>query len=292
MVPVLITHGGAGADPDDRDAYREAMRAALAAGWARLQAGGSALDGVEACVRAMEAHPRLNAGYGSALTEAGTVECDASIMEGDGLAAGAVGAVPGVPHPITLARRVLEDGRHVLLVGEGAIAFARERGVPLCDPLALVTDRQRARLAEHLAGRAVPVAGGTVGAVALDRRGLIAAATSTGGSIGKRVGRIGDSALIGCGTYADNRLGGVSTTGHGEAFIRTVLAKTALDILKDLDNPEHAVHVALDVVREDGRGDGGLILMDWRGRIAFAHSTPFMPVGWCLPTAAEPILPF
>ncbi len=292
MVPVLIAHGGAGADPGDRDKYREAMRAALAAGWARLRAGGSALDGVEACVGAMEAHPRLNAGYGSVLTEAGTVECDASIMEGDRLAAGAVGAVSGVPNPITLARRVLEDGRHVLLVGEGAVAFARERGVPLCNPAALVSERQRTRLVEHLVGRAVPAAGGTVGAVALDRRGLIAAATSTGGSLGKRVGRVGDSALIGCGTYADNRLGGVSTTGHGEAFIRTVLAKTALDILKDLDDPEHAAHVAMDVVREDGRGDGGLILMDWRGRIAFAHSTPFMPVGWCLPTAVDPILPF
>jgi len=192
-----------------------------------------------------------------------------------------------------LARRVLEDGRHILLVGEGAVAFARGQGVPVCDPADLVTERQRARLAEQLAGRtAVPGPRGTVGAVALDARGVIAAATSTGGYTGKRVGRVGDSALIGCGTYADNRLGGVSTTGHGEAFIRTVLAKTALDILKELDDPEIAAHTALDVLREDGRGDGGLILMDWRGRLAFAHSTPFMPVGWCLPTTRDPIIPF
>ena len=131
-------------------------------------------------------------------------------------------------------------------------------------------------------------AGGTVGAVAIDVRGRIAAGTSTGGYTGKRPGRVGDSALIGAGTYADSRLGGVSTTGHGEAFIRTVLAKTALDILKELDDPQLAAEVALDIVREEGRGDGGLILMDWRGRLAYAHSTAFMPVGWCLPTAAEP----
>ncbi len=293
MLPVLIAHGGAGADPDHRAGYRDSLRAALGAGWGRLVTGGSALDGVEACVAAMEDDPRFNAGYGSVLTEAGTVECDASIMEGARLAAGAVGAVTGVPNAVTLARRVLEDGHHVLLVGEGAVAFAREHGVALCDPAALVTERQRDRLRERLARREpAPAAGGTVGAVAIDRRGTIAAATSTGGMIGKRPGRVGDSGQIGAGTYADNRLGGVSTTGDGEAFIRTALAKTAVDILKDLDDPELAAQVAIDILREDGRGVGGLILMDWRGRIGFAGSTPFMPVGWCLPTAPEPILPF
>jgi beta-aspartyl-peptidase (threonine type) len=293
VVPALIAHGGAGADPADRASYHAPLGSALAAGWRRLLAGDSALDAVEACVAAMEAHPRFNAGHGSVLTEAGTVECDASIMEGARLAAGAVGAVSGVVSPVGLARRVLEDGRHILLVGEGAVAFARERGVALCDPAALITDRQRARLAARRAGRApAPASDGTVGAVAIDRRGVIAAATSTGGMLGKRVGRVGDSALIGCGTYADDRLGGASTTGHGEAFIRTVLAKTAVDVLKDLDDPTLAAEVAVDILREDGRGDGGLILMDWRGRLGFAASTPFMPVGWCLPTASEPILAF
>jgi beta-aspartyl-peptidase (threonine type) len=289
MVPALIAHGGAGADPGDPAAYRRSLTAALEAGWRRLVAGGSALDGVEACVAAMEADPRFNAGYGSVLTEAGTVECDASIMEGERLQAGAVGAVTGVRHAITLARRVLEDGRHVLLVGDGAVTFARERGVEVCEAGALVTERQRARLAGRAAA---PAPGGTVGAVAIDRRGTIAAGTSTGGMLGKRVGRVGDSALIGCGTYADNRLGGVSTTGHGEAFIRTVLAKTTADILNDLDDPDMAAQIALDVLREDGRGDGGLILLDWRGRLGFSFSTPFMPVGWCLPTAPEPVLAF
>jgi beta-aspartyl-peptidase (threonine type) len=187
----------------------------------------------------------------------------------------------------------------VLLVGEGALAFAREQRIPLCPPEALVTERQRQRLADHLAGRQTADAlgvtsktSGTVGAVAIDVRGRISAGTSTGGYTGKRPGRVGDSALIGAGTYADSRLGGVSTTGHGEAFIRTVLAKTALDLLKELDDPQLAAEVSLDIVREEGRGEGGLILMDWRGRLAHAHSTIFMPVGWCLPTAPEPILPF
>jgi beta-aspartyl-peptidase (threonine type) len=294
VVPALIAHGGAAASPDDREAYRRGMREALAAGWARLRQGGSALDAVEATVRALEADPLFNAGYGSALTEAGTVECDASIMEGETLGCGAVGALSGVVSPIGLARRVLEDGRHVLLVGDGAAAFARETGVARCDPAALVTERQRARLAERLRARAAPPpagTAGTVGAVAIDARGLVAAGTSTGGYPGKRPGRVGDSALIGCGTYADNRLGGVSTTGHGEAFIRTVLARTVLDVLRDLDDPAQAVQVALDVVREEGRGDGGLILLDWRGRLGWGHTTPFMPVGWCGPAAPEPVVP-
>jgi beta-aspartyl-peptidase (threonine type) len=295
MVPALIAHGGAGTEPDDKPVYREALGLALGRGWAVLRRGGSALDAVVAAIQAMEDHPRFNAGYGSALTERGTVECDASIMEGDTLQAGAVGAVCGVRSPIGLARELLEDGRHVLLVGEGASAFARERGVPLCPPDALVTDRQRQNLAKHLAARhegAVRPSSGTVGAVAIDARGRLAAGTSTGGYTGKRPGRVGDSALIGAGTYADSRLGGVSTTGHGEAFIRTVLAKTALDILKELDDPQVAADVALDIVKEEGRGDGGLIVMDWRGRLAYAHSTAFMPVGWCVAPAAEPILQF
>jgi beta-aspartyl-peptidase (threonine type) len=299
MVPALIAHGGAGGDPDDKPTYRAALGEALRQGWASLSAGGSALDSVEACIRSMEEHPRFNAGYGSALTERGTVECDASIMEGETLQAGAVGAVSGVQSAIGLSRRILDDGRHVLLVGEGALAFAREQRLPLCPPEALVTERQRQRLADHLAGRpsadalgTSSKAGGTVGAVAIDVRGRLAAGTSTGGYTGKRPGRVGDSALIGAGTYADSRLGGVSTTGHGEAFIRTVLAKTALDMLRELDDPQLAAEIALEIVRDEGRGDGGLILLDWRGRLAYAHSTVFMPVGWCDPRGPEPVLPF
>ena len=285
MLPALIAHGGAGADPEDREVYRHALRDALRAGWTRLRAGGSALDAVEACVAVLEAHPQLNAGYGSALTETGTVECDASIMEGERLAAGAVGAVSGVVSPIGLARRVLEEGRHVLLVGDGALAFARQAGIPECDPAELITERQRTRYLER-------VARGTVGAVALDLHGTIAAATSTGGTAGKLPGRVGDSALIGCGTYAESTIGGVSCTGDGEAIIRVVLGRRALDILKALDEPEHAAQVAVDVLVQEGGGQGGLVLLDWRGRVGWAHSTPLMPVGWISPAQPGPVLPF
>jgi len=219
------------------------------------------------------------------LTRDGGIELDASIMEGDRLSSGAVGAVTGIANPVTLARRILEDGRYILLVAAGALAFAREQGIPGCDPSELITDRQLKRW--EAARR-----GGTVGAVALDRYGTIAAATSSGGLAGKLPGRVGDSAMIGCGTYAESTLGGVSCTGNGEAIIRVVLARRSLEILKILDNPEHAAPVAIDVLTEEGRGGGGVILLDWRGRTAFAHSTPFMPVGWINPAHRAPVLSF
>jgi beta-aspartyl-peptidase (threonine type) len=283
-VPVLIVHGGAGADPGGRDALRAGLRDAVGAGWRALTAGGTALDAVEAAVRSLEDHPRFNAGYGSVLTTAGTVETDASIMEGDQLRNGAVAAVSGVRNPITLARRVMEAGRHSFFVGPGALARARTLGVALCDPAELVTDHQRRRLEVIQAG--------TVGAVALDRFGTIAAATSTGGMAGKLPGRVGDSALIGCGTYAESTLGGVSCTGDGEAIIRVTLARRALEILRSVGDPSHACEVALGVLSEEGRGDGGLILVDWRGRAAWARSTALMPVGLMSPRHAEPELPF
>jgi beta-aspartyl-peptidase (threonine type) len=285
-VPTLIVHGGAGADPaEGREEVRAGLAEALLAGWRVLAGGGRALDAVEAAVRSLEAHPRFNAGRGAVLNAAGEVELDASIMEGDRLRCGAVGAVARIPHPVTLARRVLEDGRHALLVGAGALAFAREAGVPECDPADLVTERQRRRHAER-AGR------GTVGAVALDLGGTVAAATSTGGIAGKLPGRVGDSALIGAGTYAESSIGGVSATGDGEAIIRVVLARRALEILKALDDPEHAARVALDVLVQEGGGQGGLVLADWRGRVGWAHSTPFMPVGWVSPLRPSPVLSF
>ena len=275
-VPTLIVHGGAGADPHDgREELREGVAEAVRAGWDRLVAGGSSLDAVEAAVRALEDHPRFNAGRGSVLTSAETVEMDASIMEGDGLTNGAVACVTGLRHPITLARKILEAGRHSLFVGDGALAQAQALGVPLCDPAELVTARQKERL------RAVQA--GTVGAVALDRAGVVAAATSTGGTSGKAPGRVGDSPLIGCGTYAESTLGGVSCTGDGEAIIRVVLARRTLDILKSVDDPMLACRVAMDVLTEEGRGGGGLICVDWKGRLGWAHSTPLMPVGWASP---------
>jgi len=306
-VPTIIVHGGAGADlSDGRDELRSGVSAAVVAGWRVLAEGGHAVDAVEVAVRTLEDHPRFNAGRGAVLTTAGTVELDASIMEGDGLRCGAVAAVVGVANPITLARRIMDDGRHVLLAGDGARAFARAAGIPECDPASLITERQRRGWLERQAASALgssSAAGtagvggtagvaGTVGAVALDRHGTVAAATSTGGVAGKLPGRIGDSALIGCGTYADSTLGGVSCTGDGEAIIRVVLGRRALDFLKEADDATYAAHVAVDVLVEEGRGQGGLILTDWRGRTGYAHSTPFMPVGVMSPALAEPMVPF
>jgi beta-aspartyl-peptidase (threonine type) len=284
-VPALVVHGGAGADPDEgRAELREGVAAAVAAGWSVLRGAGSALDAVEAAVLVLEDHPRFNAGRGSVLTATGTVETDASIMEGDGLRHGAVGAVSGVRNPVSLARRILDAGRHSFFVGPGALERARALGEPLCDPADLITERQRRRLETAPAG--------TVGAVTLDRRGLVAAATSTGGTPGKLPGRVGDSAVIGSGTYAESSLGGVSCTGDGEAILRVVLARRALDILKALGDPHHAGQVAVDVLVEEGRGQGGLIFVDWKGRIGWAHSTPLMPVGWMSPGQAGPVVPF
>jgi beta-aspartyl-peptidase (threonine type) len=292
-VPSLIVHGGAGADPKDGlDDLREGMRAAVEAGWRILGDGGSALDAVEAAVRTLEDHPRFNAGRGSVLTSAGTVEMDASIMEGDRLSCGAVGAVTRLRNPISLARRVLEDGRHVLLVGHGAEAFARAAGLAACAPEDLITDRQRRRWAASREAAVDAHARGTVGAVAIDRHGTAAAATSTGGTWGKRPGRVGDSALIGSGTYADSALGAVSCTGDGEAIIRVVLARRTLDFLKDAGDPDYAARVAVDLLVDEGRGAGGLIVVDWRGCTASAHSTPFMPVAWMNPSCALPHIPF
>lgn len=275
-VPTVLVHGGAGASAaEGLPELRDGVAAAALAGWRALGGSGRALDAVEAAVRVLEDHPRFNAGRGSVLTSAGAVEMDASIMEGDRLACGAVAGISRVANPITLARRVLDDGRHVLLIADGAHAFARASGLPDCDPALLITDRQRRRLAarEH-EGR------GTVGAVAIDRHGTIAAATSTGGTMGKRPGRVGDSALIGCGTYADSALGGVSCTGDGEAIIRVVLARRALDRLAVEGDPDAAARAAVDLLVKDGRGEGGLILVDPRGRVGYAFSTPLMPVAW------------
>jgi beta-aspartyl-peptidase (threonine type) len=290
-VPAIIVHGGAGADSSQAPEFRQGVRAAVLAGWRVLADGGTALDAVESAVRALEDDPRFNAGRGSVLNRDGTIEMDASIMEGDRLQCGAVAALVGVANPVTVARRVLESRRHVLLVGDGALAFSRSVGIPECDPASLVTDRQRKRHVE-LARKPIPPGGGTVGAVALDRNGTTAAATSTGGTPGKLPGRVGDSALIGCGTYADSSLGGVSCTGDGEAIIRVVLGHRALRYLKDADDPDYAAKVAVDLLVEEGGGQGGLILIDWRGRPGYATSTRLMPVAIMSPTLAEPQVPF
>jgi beta-aspartyl-peptidase (threonine type) len=267
--PAVIVHGGAGPIRDASLPLRlDGCKAAALVAWEILAQNGSALDAVEAAVMVLEDNPLFNAGTGSTLNRAGKVEMDAAIMEGDSLQAGAVGAVQRIKNPIKLARRVMEDGRHVMLAGEGALLFAREIGFSECSPESLITEQERKRWAEKH---------GTVGCVVLDGNGKIAAATSTGGTFNKLPGRLGDSPLPGCGTYADDR-GGVSCTGLGEAIIRVVLGKTAIDFISEGIDPHAAARKSLELLESKTGAQAGLIIIDCQGRIGYARNTTHMPV--------------
>lgn len=271
--PAIIVHGGAGPVRDSSLPERlDGCKDAVLAGWKTIQQGGSALDAAEVAVVVLEDNPLFNAGTGSTLNSLGQVEMDAAIMEGETLRAGAVAAVQGIKNPIKLARRVMEDGRHLLFAGEGALLFAREIGFPQCDPEALIVEAERARWREKH---------GTVGCVALDATGKIAVATSTGGIFNKLPGRVGDSPLIGCGTYA-NDYGGVSCTGQGEAIVRIVMAKTTLDFLKEGVDPKAAAQQAIALLAQKTGGTAGLIMIDREGKIGYARNTERMPVGFIL----------
>jgi beta-aspartyl-peptidase (threonine type) len=231
MQPALIVHGGAWAIPaDELEAHKEGCRRALDVGWQLLAQGRSALDAVEAAVRVLEDDPAFDAGVGSVLNRDGIVELDAAIMEGEQLRSGAVAAVRRIRNPITLARRVLES-QVILLTATGAERFAESVGIPFCDPSELIVARERERWTALLKQGPVRAQdafvanpGDTVGAVALDQRGHLAAGTSTGGTANKLPGRVGDSPLIGCGLYADDQSGACSSTGWGESIIKVVLA--------------------------------------------------------------------
>ena len=281
MSASLIVHGGAGdwsSEDGDGEALVAACRAAARAGFEILRAGGSALDAVTATVVVLEDDPRFNAGTGSALTVDGEVECDASVMRGDG-GAGAVGALRDVMNPIRLARLVMERTPHVLLVGAGAEAFALECGLTPLAPGTLVTERMRDKWRATVRGAAAAPSGGTVGCVARDAAGRVAAATSTGGMMLKRRGRVGDSAVLGAGTYAEDAAGAVSCTGFGEAFIKAAAAKQAVEALRAGRSPTEAARELLPVVRRHG-GSGGLICVDAAGRVGFAFDTPRMAHAW------------
>jgi beta-aspartyl-peptidase (threonine type) len=200
---------------------------------------------------------------------------DASVMEGTGLRAGAVGAVERIKNPIRLARAVMEDGRHVLLVGADALSFARSRGIAECDPEILRVERQQRRYEAQ-----VQTDGGTVGVVAVDREGHVAAATSTGGIMGKLPGRVGDSAVIGAGTYADDRCGAASATGVGEPIMRVTLARLAVDLLDGGRDPAWASQRALAILDERVDAHGGLVLVDTVGRVGIAFTTAGMPAAY------------
>ena len=283
--PVLVVHGGAWAIPDEMvEAHLNGVRAAIAAGWRVLERGGTSVEAVEAAVAVMEDDDTFDAGRGSFLNRDGKVQLDAALMEGSPLRAGGVGCVEHIRNPLRLARRLLEDSPHVYMVAEGAERFARERGIELCDNSELVIPREveRLRLAKEQKYEKTPSefsgvqSHDTVGAVALDSSGNIAAATSTGGTLNKAPGRVGDSSLIGCGCYADNKLAAVSTTGWGEAIMKLVLAKGAADRVGAGVTPEAAAWTAMDQLRDRLGGHGGIILLDAQGRWGMAHNTPRM----------------
>lgn len=271
--PAILVHGGAGSWQQGLTADLEAgCQRAVDGGWEVLADGGSALDAVTRAVTILEDDPCFNAGVGGCLTAQGTVELDASVMDGSLLLAGGVGAVSTVANPILLAREVLRDGRHALLVGAGAEAFALGCGLPAVGQEHFITERQLRRWREG--GSSTP---GTVGAVAVDAQGHTAAATSTGGVMFKLPGRVGDSAVAGAGTYADDRAGAASATGPGEVILMMGLAKAAVDRLRDGTEPATAARHALRSLRERHRGDVGIILVDRFGRVGLACDAPHMP---------------
>lgn len=283
----LAIHGGAGQmtrdkmTPEKEKAYREGLSAALAAGEAVLSRGGSALDAVEATVRVLEDDPLFNSGRGAVFTEAGTNELDAAIMDGKTRAAGAIAGVSRTRNPISLARAVMERSGHVMLGGAGADAYSKEIGMEQVDPSYFRTE-ERWKQYQEMKGRGEGAAllrdekFGTVGAVARDIDGNLAAATSTGGRMGKRVGRIGDSPVIGAGTFADNRACAVSATGAGEYYIR---ANVAAEICARVRLHGESLRRAADGVQADMKalgGSGGVIVVGKKGMPLFSFDTPGM----------------
>jgi len=286
MLPSLIVHGGAWDIPDDAiEACKAGCLRALHAGWAILSNGGHALDAIEASIIVLEDDPVFDAGYGSHLNLDGYVECDAIVMDATTLRAGSVAGLHRVKNPIQAARAVLEKCPHMMLISSGAERFVHDQGIPLCDPEELVSPaereawercRQDSHAAEHHRGHEQ----GTVGAVALDDRGRLFAATSTGGTCCKLSGRVGDSPLIGSGCYADSETGAVSSTGYGEAIMKVILAKTACDFLRPAGStPTRAAQAAVQLLVKRGKGTGGLILLDKNGNPGFAFNTPRMAYG-------------
>jgi beta-aspartyl-peptidase (threonine type) len=298
----LAIHGGAGTiernkmTPDREREYRVGLENALTAGWEILKRGGSSIDATEAAVRVLEDDPHFNAGKGSVFTSAGTNELDAAIMDGKTLAAGAVASLKHIKNPISFARLVMEKSGHVMMDSEGAEAFAKENGVELVDQKYFFTQErwdalQKIKTAEKnrtsSAGEKFLITDqdrhGTVGAVALDQNGNLAAATSTGGTTNKRPGRVGDSPVIGAGTYANNATCAVSATGDGEYFIRATVARDVAALMEYRGmSLKDAAQTALDKGAKLG-GTGGLIAIDRQADIALPFNTSGMYRGYVDP---------
>ena len=318
MKPSLIVHGGAWDIPDEAvEACQSGCQRALTAGWSILSSGGSALDAVEAAIVVLENDPVFDAGYGSHLNLDGKVECDAIVMDGATLRAGSAAALQRIRNPIKLARKILETCPHMMLVAEGAERYAKSHGIPLCDPKELIAEAeweawQQCKKDKHAAANHRGHEQGTVGAVAIDSHGALFAATSTGGTCCKLPGRIGDSPLIGCGCYADAEAAGVSSTGYGEAIMKVVMAKAAVDLLRTADAAAHAITPAraqqaaslpgsqpspgnapitaiqaaqktIALFAKRTQATAGLILLDRNGEPGFAFNTPRMAYGYVAP---------
>lgn len=296
--------------PDDMvEAHINGVRNALAAGWRVLERGGTSLDAIEEAVVVMEDDEAFDAGRGSFLNRDGKVQLDALMMDGGTLRAGGVGCVERLRNPVRAARKILSESPHVYFVAEGAERFAAEHGVELCRNEDLIVPREVERLREYQAreqeaaksatsrgpnaremGHPAPtgvdmfapaehdatISHDTVGAVALDRDGNIAAATSTGGTLNKAPGRLGDSSLIGCGCYADNESAAVSTTGWGEPIMKLVLAKWTADRVAAGNLPEWAAKEAMNYLKQRVNGHGGIIVLNAHGQVGIAHNTPRM----------------
>ncbi|HTK05687.1 MAG TPA: isoaspartyl peptidase/L-asparaginase [Ktedonobacteraceae bacterium] len=289
MSIAILVHGGAGIIPvEQRQRAHEGCQAAAELGWSRLQSGGTALDAVEEAVRAMEDNPHYNAGTGSCLSIEGNIEMDAGIMDGQSLRVGAVAGLELLKNPIQVARHILESP-HALLIGKGAQQFALEQGFSLCKRADLLTEAQYQKwLHTHkqadprhpkLDAFANPIDGekkhGTVGAVAIDAHGNLAAATSTGGMQNKHPGRVGDSPLVGCGFYADE-YAAISCTGLGEDFIRLLIAQRAASYVAQGLNAQQAAEKAMAFLSEKATGTGGVIIVDRHGNIGAAWNSEHM----------------
>lgn len=285
---VMVIHGGAGTirknqmSADREKAYQSALTEALRKGYDVIQKGGSSLDATEAAVRILEDNPLFNAGKGAVFTNEGKNELDAAIMDGSNLKAGAVAGLTTIRNPITLARAVMEKSPHVMMIGGGAEKFAREQKLEIVDPSYFYTEErwkglQRAKQNDSIKDSKF----GTVGAVALDKKGNLAAATSTGGMTNKKYGRVGDVPVIGAGTYANNNTCAISCTGWGEFFIRLVVAKSISDLMeyKGIGVQEAADKLVMKDVPKLG-GDGGLIALDKNGKFSMPFCTEGMYRGY------------
>lgn len=282
----LVVHGGAWDIPDDLvDAHCRGVKQALATGWRILSEGGSAVDAVEKAINYMEDDPTFDAGRGSFVNAIGEIELDASIMHGTTFRAGAVAAVQNIRYPISLARTIMDKSEHILLTGMGAVRFGKEHGITQCRNDELLVGRELERWRELQGKQKFSTKDAfrkktphdTVGAVALDMYGAIVSGTSTGGTPNKYPGRIGDSPLIGCGTYADSSVGGASCTGWGEAIIKVVMAKTVIDVMeRNGGDGAKAAQRSLEQLEKKADGFGGVVVLNKYGVPAAAHNTPRM----------------